>query len=73
MTISDSIPETPNFIYNKTSLIDNSNGTFTVPVARNLYMRSDYIDSMYAKILRSPLGEKKYEYSDLGYYFIKKI
>jgi len=51
----------------------SQNGTFTVPVARNLYMRSDYIDSMYAKILRSPLGEKKYEYSDLGYYFIKKI
>ncbi len=50
-----------------------SNGKFTIPVAKNLFMRSDYIDSMYVRILRTPLAEKKYEYSDLGYYFIKKI
>ncbi len=50
-----------------------NNGKFTIPVAKNLFMRSDYIDSMYVRILRTPLAEKKYEYSDLGYYFIKKI
>ncbi len=52
---------------------NTSTGAYSIPVAKNLFMRSDYIDSMYAKILKSPLGEKKYEYSDLGYYFIKKI
>lgn len=49
------------------------NNTFTVPVAKNLYMRSDYIDSMYAKIMRSPLGEKNYEYSDLGIISLRKL
>lgn len=42
-------------------------------VADNLFLKSGYTDSIYARILQTPLGSKKYEYSDLGYYFIKKI
>jgi beta-N-acetylhexosaminidase len=46
---------------------------FTQPVAKELYIRNSYTDSIYEQILQTPLGQKKYEYSDLGYYFIKKI
>lgn len=46
---------------------------FTLKVENELYMRNDFVDSMYAQILAAPLGAKKYLYSDVGYYFIKKI
>jgi beta-N-acetylhexosaminidase len=46
---------------------------FTCQVAQNLWINDSYSDSIYKQILATPLGEKKYVYSDLGYYFIKKI
>lgn len=46
---------------------------FETKVANDLWIRDDYKDSIYKQILNSNLGPKKYEYSDLGYYFIKKI
>jgi CubicO group peptidase (beta-lactamase class C family) len=46
---------------------------FTQQVAKDVYIRNTYTDSIYEQILQTPLGQKKYEYSDLGYYFIKKI
>jgi CubicO group peptidase (beta-lactamase class C family) len=46
---------------------------FETQVAHNLYIKDSYADSIYQQILASTLGPKKYEYSDLGYYFIKKI
>lgn len=46
---------------------------YTQQVAKDLFIRNSYTDSIYEQILRTPLGQKKYEYSDLGYYFIKKI
>ena len=46
---------------------------FVIPVTERLYMRKDYIDSMYAQILRKPIKARKYKYSDVGYYFVKKI
>lgn len=42
-------------------------------VADNLWMREDYVDSMYKQISSQPLGPKEYKYSDLGYYFIMKL
>jgi len=42
-------------------------------VAEGLYIKDSYTDSMYAQILKSTLGPKKYEYSDLCYYFTQKI
>jgi len=42
-------------------------------VAHDLWMRDTYVDTMYRTIMSSTLGAKKYEYSDLGYYFIKRI
>lgn len=47
---------------------------FDVPVASNLWIRSDYEKTIYKTILSTPLTRNpKYEYSDLGYYFAKKI
>jgi CubicO group peptidase (beta-lactamase class C family) len=46
---------------------------FERQVAAGLYINDAYTDSMYAQILRSTLGTKKYEYSDLCYYFTQKI
>jgi beta-N-acetylhexosaminidase len=47
---------------------------FEIPVAENVWISNKYVDSIYQQILSSTLGKtKKYEYSDLGYYFIKKI
>jgi CubicO group peptidase (beta-lactamase class C family) len=47
--------------------------TFNRQVADNLWMREDYVDSMYKQISSQPLGPKDYKYSDLGYYFIMKL
>jgi CubicO group peptidase (beta-lactamase class C family) len=46
---------------------------FERQVAEGLYINDSYKDSMYAQILKSTLGPKKYEYSDLCYYFTQKI
>ena len=46
---------------------------FERQVASAFYIKDSYADSMYAQILKSTLGSKKYEYSDLCYYFTQKI
>ncbi|SHI48038.1 beta-glucosidase [Mesonia phycicola] len=47
---------------------------FNVPVSENFYMRKDYKDSIYQKIIDSDLLKKKeYKYSDLPYYLLKKF
>jgi CubicO group peptidase (beta-lactamase class C family) len=46
---------------------------FSLEVAKGMYMRKDYKDSMHAQIMRSELGPKKYVYSDLCYYFTQPI
>jgi beta-glucosidase-like glycosyl hydrolase/CubicO group peptidase (beta-lactamase class C family) len=48
-------------------------GEYTEQVAKDLYIRKDYTDSIYNQIIRTPLGAHSYVYSDLGYYFVKKI
>lgn len=65
-TLSDGAPALP--YYN--TLYD---ATHQVEVADNLYLQTAYKDSMYARILRNPLKEKKYLYSDLCYYFMQPI
>jgi len=42
-------------------------------VAENIYINKDYPAHIYQRILNGPIKEKKYRYSDLGYYFMKKI
>jgi beta-glucosidase-like glycosyl hydrolase/CubicO group peptidase (beta-lactamase class C family) len=47
---------------------------FPITVAKNLYLRKDYIDTIYNSIINSEIAEKKeYKYSDLGYYFFRQI
>lgn len=47
---------------------------FDLQVAQDLFIMNSYSDSIYQQILDSPLDEPgKYRYSDLGYYFMKKI
>lgn len=46
---------------------------FSEQVAKDLFIRKDYTDSIYKQIIKTPLGANSYVYSDLGYYFVKKI
>ena len=48
--------------------------TFSIHVANNLYLRSDWKDTMYKRILSSPLGSvDKYVYSDNDFIFLGKV
>jgi beta-glucosidase-like glycosyl hydrolase/CubicO group peptidase (beta-lactamase class C family) len=51
----------------------NKEEDFTIPVAKNLFMKREYKDSIYRFIKESELRESKgYKYSDLPYYLLKK-
>ncbi len=46
---------------------------FNLQVSENLFLRSDYKDSIIKRIINSPLNEKKeYVYSDLTFIFLKE-
>lgn len=45
---------------------------FETPVAKDIWIKNDYWKTMLKTIVETPLsGQKKYEYSDLSYYFFK--
>jgi CubicO group peptidase (beta-lactamase class C family) len=46
---------------------------FNTQVAENLFISSAHKDTIFKQILASPLGAKKYKYSDVGYYFTQEI
>ena len=46
---------------------------FNIEVANNIYLKNDYPEIMYDRILSTKLGVKKYKYSDLCYYFTQKV
>ncbi len=47
---------------------------FTVRVANNLFLRNEWNDTMYSRILKSPLSQSgKYVYSDNDFIFLGKI
>ncbi|MEJ7912243.1 MAG: glycoside hydrolase family 3 N-terminal domain-containing protein [Chitinophagaceae bacterium] len=47
---------------------------FSIPVARNLYLRKDWNDTLFQRILKSPLTTHgKYVYSDNDFIFLGKI
>ena len=47
---------------------------FNKQVADDLWIRGDYTDVIYKRILETPLlTSRKYRYSDNGYYFLKRI
>ena len=50
------------------------NDSFSIRVAENLFMRNDWRDTLYKRILQSPLAETgKYIYSDNDFIFLGKI
>jgi beta-N-acetylhexosaminidase len=58
-----------------TELYKNTKDTkYSIEVAKNLYLRNDYRDTVWKRVLESPLENKgKYVYSDLDYYFLAAI
>lgn len=44
-----------------------------VRVAENLYLINDYEDRIFDSVSKTPLGRKRYLYSDMGFYYIPKI
>ena len=47
---------------------------YPINVAKDMYLRKDYRDTVYQSIIKSDLIEKmEYRYSDLGYYFMQMI
>lgn len=56
-------------IYSKTA-----GGKFAIPVSANLYMRRDWVDTMWKRIIESPLENSgRYTYSDLDFIFLQKL
>ena len=45
----------------------------SVRVAENLYLINDYADRIFDSVSKTPLGKKKYLYSDMGFYYMPKI
>jgi beta-glucosidase-like glycosyl hydrolase/CubicO group peptidase (beta-lactamase class C family) len=47
---------------------------YSIPVSPGLYMRDDYVDTIWAEIIESDLRKNKnYRYSDLGFYLIARL
>jgi len=48
--------------------------SFNIIVAKDLYLRKDYFDTIFQRIIHSELREKKdYRYSDLGFYIFDRL
>ncbi len=53
---------------------NKGDATYGILVAKDLYLRSDYADTIWSRILTTPLENKgRYVYSDLDFYFLAKI
>ncbi len=51
-----------------------STGKFNIKVCDNLFMNSNWIDTMWKRIIESPLENRgKYVYSDLDFIFLQKV
>ncbi len=47
---------------------------YSIQVANKMFLKNNYADTIWAKTCQSPLREKEgYKYSDLGFYFVKKV
>ena len=52
---------------------DKIDENHSIRVAENLYLINDYVDRIFDSVSKTPLGKKKYLYSDMGFYYIPKI
>lgn len=47
---------------------------FSIPVSEQLYMRADYVDTIWSQIIESDLrSNRDYRYSDLGFYIMGEL
>lgn len=53
--------------------LDHKEGVYANRVTEHLWMDTNYVDVMYQRILETKVSGSSYKYSDLGYYFMKKI
>lgn len=61
-------------VANYTIYMNKPSPNYSIRVAEDMYMRNDWVDTVYKRILQSPLGPKgKYVYSDLDFIFLGKI
>ena len=44
-----------------------------IRVAENLFLINNYTDRIFDSVSKTPLGKKKYLYSDMGFYYMPKI
>ncbi len=58
---------------NPTIYSKDSSAQYGLKVADKMYMDTSYVDSIYKDIQDVDLQEARYRYSDLGYYYMKKI
>lgn len=66
-TLSDGVP-------NQSIYSTVPNDSMSRPVAQDLFILNNYEETMYNRIVSTRLRRhKKYKYSDLGYYFVKRI
>lgn len=69
-TLASNKPFGFNELYYSGMLLSN----YTIPVAKGMFMRTDYIDSIYQTIWTSRLlAPHQYKYSDLGFYILQKV
>lgn len=54
-------------------LQDKENDKFSIKVADNMYLRTDYPDTIRQRVAKCRLGEKKYVYSDLNFLLLKDM
>ncbi len=62
-----------NIIYPDSVYEDKYSPGYPLHVAKNLYLRKDFRDTIYRNILDSELGKNEYRYSDLGYYLFHQL
>lgn len=68
LTKSKRYPKPDPIYYSK-----NLSADFSIPVAKDLFLRNDYRDTMWSIILGSELRDSdSYRYSDLGFYMVYK-
>jgi len=66
----DSVTKLPSLKYYR----DKKSKKFPVKIAKDLYLRADYIDTIYQRIVEIPQREKNgYKYSGLPFYLFKKF
>ena len=60
-------------ILDSTILSKTKKNGFQKQVAAGIFVRDDFHEEIFQKILKAPIGAKTYVYSDLCFYFVQKI